>query len=60
MRCVADIQQDSTPETEKVAWEMASPDVQRAIITSVREGVGYGGRGPGWEISLCSWKSLGV
>ena len=51
---VADMQQDSTAEAEKAAWEIAtgSLDVRRAAVISIREGVRYGGRGPGWEMSL--------
>lgn len=49
---VADMQQDSTPESEKQAWEKANPEIRKAVVTSVREGVRYGGQGPAWEMRL--------
>lgn len=49
---VADMQQDSTPQGERLAWEAASPEIRRAVVTSAREGVRYGGRGPAWEMKL--------
>lgn len=38
--------------TERLAWEQASPGIRRAVVTSVREGVRYGGKGPAWEMRL--------
>jgi len=49
---VADMQHASTPQSEKLAWDNASTKVRRAVVTSVREGVRYGGRGPAWEMGL--------
>jgi pimeloyl-ACP methyl ester carboxylesterase len=49
---VADMQQSSTPSSEKLAWEAASPEIRRAVVMGVREGVRYGGRGPAWEMRL--------
>jgi pimeloyl-ACP methyl ester carboxylesterase len=49
---VADMQQDSTPPSEQIAWDTASPEIRHAVVTSVREGVRYGGRGPAWEMRL--------
>jgi pimeloyl-ACP methyl ester carboxylesterase len=49
---VADMQQDSTPPSEKLAWDTASPEIRNAVVRSVREGVRYGGRGPAWEMRL--------
>lgn len=49
---VADMQHASTPQSEKLAWDNASPNVRRAVVASVREGVKYGGRGPAWEMRL--------
>jgi pimeloyl-ACP methyl ester carboxylesterase len=46
---VADMQQDWTSESEKVTWEVANPEVRKAVVMSVRECDRYGGRGPGWE-----------
>ncbi|KAK3290807.1 Alpha/Beta hydrolase protein [Chaetomium fimeti] len=47
---VADMQQDSTPQNDKLAWEAASPEIRKAVVMGVREGVKYGGRGPAWEM----------
>ncbi|GAB1316830.1 Putative hydrolase YcgS [Madurella fahalii] len=50
---VADMRQDSSVgQNEKVAWEAARPEIRRAIVTSVREGVKYGGKGIAWEMRL--------
>ncbi|KAL2146420.1 hypothetical protein VTI28DRAFT_4173 [Corynascus sepedonium] len=49
---VADMQHDSTSQNDKLAWEAASPEIRRAVVTSIREGVRYGGRGPAWEMKL--------
>ncbi len=49
---VADMQHASTPQSERLAWDTASPDVRRAVVTGIREGVRYGGRGPAWEMKL--------
>lgn len=48
----ADMNQPSTPESERLAWEAASPEVRKAVVMSVREGVRYGGWGPAWEMKL--------
>ncbi|KAH6649224.1 Alpha/Beta hydrolase protein [Chaetomium tenue] len=51
---VADMQQDSTPQSDRLAWEAARPAIRKAVVMGVREGVRYGGQGPAWEM-----KSLG-
>jgi pimeloyl-ACP methyl ester carboxylesterase len=49
---VAGMQHASTPQSEKLAWDTANPEVRRAVVTSICEGVKYGGRGPAWEMKL--------
>lgn len=43
---IADMQQDSAPESEKVARETASPKVRNAVVMSVREPSNIAAVGP--------------
>ncbi|AEO60436.1 hypothetical protein MYCTH_2309637 [Thermothelomyces thermophilus ATCC 42464] len=49
---VADMQQEATWESDKLAWEAAAPEAREAVVMGIREGVRYGGRGPAWEMKL--------
>lgn len=50
---VKDMQHDSAvAQNERVAWEKAKPEIRKAIVMSVREGVKYGGKGTAWEMRL--------
>ncbi|KAL2125918.1 hypothetical protein VTI74DRAFT_2248 [Chaetomium olivicolor] len=49
---VADMEHHAKPQSERLAWETATPEIRRAVVTSVREGVKYGGWGAAWEMKV--------